>query len=234
MLNEKQKLEQKQMLIEMQKEIQQLELEIKHLKTENFKMNLLKRLNISICTARLIAPYLLIAEIMALLFSSVGGGHPFIRDNMKQRLSQRKEIDSFGNISYEEQYQEFGNTQGTISYFGNWIPKDDGFFSREVKTYKITEISEDIVEIIVNNTDAISLEKVFGEPISSSIQTKNNLTEDELEKPEFLQAVIYSQIDDNFIVVKEPIEFNSAVTALYILTTLMAFTLPTYIFPFDY
>ena len=132
-LAERQRLEKKKMLLQMEKEIQQLEFDIHHSKTANLKVHALRGLKISLRAGQLIAPYVLTAAITFGGFAALGG-MPFIKDDLKKKLEMKKELDSFGNIRYEQQYDSFDSSKGTISYVGKWNKQNDGFYSREIKT----------------------------------------------------------------------------------------------------
>lgn len=241
-MNEKKNMEdinkkQKKLLLQLEKEISKLEYEINHSKISNLKIHMLRALKKSLCTGRLIAPYVLTAYISFQAFSTLGIT-PFVEDEVTKRLEVKKEIDNLGNISYEEQYGKFDNPIGTISYVGKWNKKVDGFYEREVKTYATGNIEEIIVTKLINDEDITSLDEILGDAISSKKQTRNNLTKEEIEKEPYLQAVIYSEIDDDYIVVKETIEQNMGWTILwFLLTTLIEF-FPVYlqqeIVSFDY
>lgn len=235
-LEEKRRLERNKMLLQMQNEIKQLEFEIKHAKAENFKINMLKGLKISLRFGQLIAPFAVTAGITFGAFAAMGGT-PFILDDQKKYLETKKEMDSLGNIRYEQQYEEFNSTAATISYVSKWEKASDGFYSRDVKTYNINEITEDIITKVINDVDILSLDEMFGKP-KSSVETKNNLTDEELETKPHLQAVMYSKSDDDFIVVKESILANVSITVLWILITIIVEVLPLYyrdeISSFDY
>ena len=238
-LAERQRLEKKKMLLQMEKEIQQLEFDIHHSKTANLKVHALRGLKISLRAGQLIAPYVLTAAITFGGFAALGG-MPFIKDDQKKKLEMKKELDSFGNIRYEQQYDSFDSSKGTISYVGKWNKQDDGFYSREIKTYATENIEEDIITKIVNDVDITSLEDVFGAPVSSKLQTQNNLTDEEIQTQPYLEAVMYSKFDDDFIIVKESTSDNIGESILWFVLTLLAELIPLFIrlevssFDFEY
>ena len=220
LLTQKQELEKKKMIIEMEKEIQTLKDDLKHSRTKNIKIHTLRILNYSLKVTKILIPYFISAE-MTFGILSLMGNTPFIRDNEKQKLEIKKEIDSKGNVRYEKQYSEFEDAIGSISYIGKWYKEKDGFYLREIKTYLTNEVSEDIITKIINNLEINSLDNVFGSPKSKKIETKNNLTDEEIESKPYLQAVVYSKVDDDFIIVKQSISNNIAETALYFLVNLI-------------
>ena len=223
-LAEKQRLEKKKMLLEMRKEISKLENEIKHSKIGNTKVYALRGLKIVLRTGQLIAPFVVTAGITIGGFAALGGT-PFYRDKHKQKLEMMKELDSLGNIRYEQQYEEYANSSSVISYYSKWNFVEDNLYSRDTETYALGDITEEQILKLIND-DVQSLREILGEPISKKKETKNNLTEEELQSDPFLQAMIYSKFDDDFIMVKESLGDNIAITLLWVLVTVWAELIP--------
>ena len=223
-LAEKQRLEKKKMLLEMRKEIIKLENEIKHSKIGNTKVYALRGLKIVLRTGQLIAPFVVTAGITIGGFAALGGT-PFYRDKHKQKLEMMKELDSLGNIRYEQQYEEYSNSSSVISYYSKWNFVEDNLYSRDIETYALGDITEEQILKLIND-DVQSLREILGEPISKKKETRNNLTEEELQSDPFLQAMIYSKFDDDFIMVKESSSDNIVLTLLWVLVTVLAEIIP--------
>ena len=223
-LAEKQRLEKKKMLLEMRKEISKLENEIKHSKIGNTKVYALRGLKIVLRTGQLIAPFAVTAGITIGGFSLLGGT-PFYRDEHKQKLEMMKELDSLGNIRYEQQYEEYKNSKSVISYYSKWNFVEDNLYSRDIETYALGDITEEQILKLIND-DVQSLREILGEPISKKKETRNNLSEEELQSDPFLQAMIYSKFDDDFIMVKESSSDNIGSTMLWVLVTILAEIIP--------
>lgn len=223
-LAEKQRLEKKKMLLEMRKEISKLENEIKHSKIGNTKVYALRGLKIVLRTGQLIAPFIVTAGITIGGFAALGGT-PFYRDKHKQKLEMMKELDSLGNIRYEQQYEKYANSSSVISYYSKWNFVEDNLYSRDIETYALGEITEEQILKLIND-DVQSLREILGEPISKKKETRNNLSEEELQSDPFLQAMIYSKFDDDFIMVKESSSDNIGLTLLWVLVTAFAEIIP--------
>ena len=82
-LNQNQIKKKRKMLLEIEKEIGQLEFNINHPKIANLKINTLRKLKTLLCTGQLIAPYILTAGITFGGFS-YNGATPFIIDDQKK------------------------------------------------------------------------------------------------------------------------------------------------------
>ena len=223
-LTEKQILKRKNFLLNLEKELKELENEVDEAKKKNAKNDTIRRLKISLRTGQLIAPYLLVASITFSLFSYVDL-MPFVRDDQKCYLKAKKVFDSLGNIRYENQYKSFNEQYGSISYIGKWNKYDDTFYSREVKTYNIKKADEETINKIVNDNDIDALESIFSSP-ESSFQVSNNLTEEDLNNEPYIEATLYSTKENDFITIKEPVGDNIAFTFTWIIITLFSEVIP--------
>ena len=215
-LTAKQKAEKKKMLLSLEKEIKQLEFDLKHTTIANTRIKTLRDLKILLKFGQLIAPYTLTAAITFGGFS-VLGGTPFIKDDRKLVLNEKKEFDSLGNIKYEQQYDKFDNINATITYFDKWTKKEDGFYSRETKTYSADKLAKEVIERMINEQDIDSLNELCTKPISSSIQIQNNLTDEEIEQGPFFKAIVYSRDKNDYIIAKESLGEEFGLTTLWLL-----------------
>ena len=221
----RQKLQQERLMKKLEKEIKEIEKEINNVKLTNFKIKTVRNLKIGLRAIQLLAPYVVTACIVFDIFSLMGTT-PFIRDNEKQKLKVKKEFDSFGNIRYEQQYEPFDNSLNKVYYIGKWNKKEDGFYFREIKTYEIDDKIKDMVTKIVNDCNITSLEDVLGKPKYTKTQIQNNLTDEEISKEAYLEAVIYSSSSDDFIIVKESIANNLYITIIWFIVTILAELIP--------
>ena len=138
------------MLLEMRKEISKLENEIKHPKIANTKVYALRGLKIVLRTGQLIAPFVVTAGITIGGFSALGAT-PFYRDKHKQKLEMMKELDSLGNIRYEQQYEEYQNPNNVISYYSKWNFVEDNLYSRDIETFALGDITEEQILKLIND-----------------------------------------------------------------------------------
>lgn len=228
MSNNKNRLAKKRMLEQMKKEIEGLEHNIKNSKTTNLKIAMLKRMKLSLLTCRLVAPYILTAGITFGLFS-IFGETPFIMDDEKKILETKKDMDSHGNIKYEQQYDEYSNTQGTICYFGKWEKSNDNLYTREIKKYAIGSVSEEDLMNILDANDVSSLAYYFGKPIAFKYESRNNLTDEEIHDDPYLETTVYSKNENDYIVVKESVGNNVGFTILWLIFTMFSEIIPNQI-----
>ena len=214
--NKRKKLEKKRRLLQMQKEIEKLEKRIKNSRRTNFKNSSIKNLKIIARALQGVAPYVVAAGIVTGGFI-ISGDIPFYpNDEFKVYSHVMTEFDNLGNIRYEQQYQDFSVCSNTLAFNSKWQLQNDGFYSRVVKTYGIKEKTYEEIIALFNKED-LKLEDIFGEPISTIKETKNNLSEDEIAENPFFKAVIYDEDKNDYIMRKETIGENIVFSALYLL-----------------
>lgn len=215
-LTKKQELEKQKLLLEISKDIKSLEKDIKKSSYTNIKINILKNLKLLLSLSKYAVPYLLTIGVITSLFCYINCT-PFMLDKYERHIKRKKELDKYGNIRYEDQLEKFDDDINRITYFGKWEPNIDGTYSRIVEMYKLKKLNdEEIINII--NSENISLKDVFKThiPDSKITETKNNLTEEEINKGSFLQATIFSVLEDKICVVEETIKGNIVGTVIYL------------------
>ena len=112
------------LLKQLKTEIEKLEHDIKYNNITNAKIAMLKLFKIILRTIQLITPYIVAGGIVVGGFS-VLGGTPIIVDKRKKKLETLKEIDSFGNVRYEQQYDEANKyIEQYLNEFGKKILPD--------------------------------------------------------------------------------------------------------------
>lgn len=210
----KNKKKKKEMLLKQLKtEIEKLEHDIKYNNVTNAKIAILKLFKIILRTIQLITPYIVAGGIVLGGFSALGGT-PIIVDKRKKKLETLKEIDSFGNVRYEQQYDEYKNTEGKVIHYDKWELAENGLYTRNVKTYLIGEITEETIMNLIENNSISSLNEVFGQPILTQIESRNNLTDEEIYSLGHLKGIWYSKDSEDFIIVDEPVNENIGLTIL--------------------
>ena len=194
-------LERKKMLLDMKKEIDYLEYQKNNFKLIDKKNKNIRKFKSFLCASRLLSPYVIVAYLSFLVFS-FNGCNPFLREFNKVKFEIKKEIDSLGNIKIENTNNVCGSNLGTITYYSKWKKCDDSFYSRQVKIYNVDDISENAICKIVSDGDTSLLDDFFCKPISVISEKRSNLTFSEINRDDYLQAVIYSD-DDNYVYIQE-------------------------------
>ena len=207
-----------ELLFNLEEEITSLEEEIEKTKKENKRNSRIRNFKISLRLLQGIAPYVLVATTLVGGFKMLGLGLPFYKDKVKDDINVKKTFDSFGNVSYVKTYDEFSNSTNMLFYYSNWKKNDDNSYSRDIEVYDLKKITEeDIIKIITKND--IDLKGVLWEPISTQKEFRDNISLDELEQREYLEAIIYYEDKNEYIVMKEDGPENLAFSFCYIALT---------------
>lgn len=127
-----------------------------------------------------------------------------IRNGTRKNLVTRETIDSNGNDKiYNEYDSSYALDSGKITHISRWNLNENNEYERITKIYDINNLSPDVAKNIVENDKTVySLDEMFGEAILTEKEIGKNLTEEELNKPDFLEAVTYSKDKDDYIITK--------------------------------
>lgn len=214
--DERKSLKRQQILLQMKKDIVNLEYQIKNANLVNFKINTIKNLKISVRALQLLAPYVLTGGILVGGFALVGNIPFYPYDEWEIAADVKMEFDNLGNIRYEKQYTDFANANNILSFSSKWELQEDGFYKRLVKTYGIRGKNyEELIELF--SKQDLVLEDILGEAITTVTETKNNLTAEEINADAFMQAVIYYEDKNECIIHRETISENALTSLLYVL-----------------
>lgn len=179
----------------MNKEIKQMEKDIRNGKIYSSELKDLKRdiLKLKLLnTLRGFYPYILSTGLISLgVFSCMKLGG-------KKYLSTEYNFDSYGNDKKIYEYKNDTNEiNGTVTYMGKWEPIEDGTYERTIKRYSTNRIKPEMVKNAITNENSIkSLNEMLGEPILVTKEIGKNLTEEEVNAEEHIEAVMYS-VDKN-------------------------------------
>lgn len=143
-------------------------------------------------------PYVVIAAL-ASLYTVFG-----IKKGSKNYLVTRETIDSNGNDKiYNEYDSSYALDSGKITHISRWNLNENNEYERTTKIYDINNLKPEVAKNIVENDKTIySLDEMFGEAILTEKEIGKNLTEEELNKHDFLEAVTYSKDYDKYVVTK--------------------------------
>ena len=185
-----------------QKEINKIESELKNTKSMKIKMSLKRKLLKILVVMRFFYPAL-IGIVLGATGSYFLGITPFYKDDKKETLRTKKEIDSFNNVCYECQYEDYGKSN-KISVIGTWNKLDNGLYERTVETYNLEDINEEeIIKIINGENQVDSIGDLFEEKPTTRREGKNKLSEEDMYDTPYLQATIYSEDKNDIVIVKE-------------------------------
>lgn len=196
----------KEKLKNLEANLKNLQKEIRNARLENVKTSAKKNTKKSLKVMQLVAPYILTTGLV--IGSSSLTSIPFHQDDVKKYLHTKKEMDNQGNIKTEKSYDKEETTHYTdiLDYCSKWAKNEDGIYERNVQRYSLKNVSEVKINELLNGE--ISVSDILVEPISTFVETSINLSEEELEQEEILEATVYDVNKKNFIVVKESVTYN--------------------------
>lgn len=205
----------KALLNQMKIDILGTEKKIKNNKYENLKIKNVKNLKITGKILKFTLPYILTTG-MAFETFALFGVTPFIIDKREKRLQIMKELDNYGNIRYEEQYDSFEENKSRVIYYSKWEQTENGFFTRNIEYYYLPKVKRENTEEFLNKK-VPPLKVLLGMPYLVKTETKNNVSEEELKKGEIVKALIYFESENNPLVTEESVTENTSWSLLWFL-----------------
>lgn len=158
---------------------------------------------------------ILTAGVTAGMFKVIGLGFPFYLDNVKIDKYNVERIKQDKVVEYDTSYSKSDNI---LIHYGKWEQEINGNYKRKFEIYKIKDIDKEKIINMVKNSKNVSLDKVLGKPFTTGIQNKSGLVDSkELQQNGYMEAIIYSEKTNDYIVCKESVSENVIETLAYIL-----------------
>lgn len=231
--NEKKRIEQKQMLLKMKKEIETMENEINDYKFEYIKKSTIKNLKITARAFQLVAPYILTAGIVAEIFN-ISGNKPFSSNNERVYLNTMTEFYSMGNINIKKQYGDFkdsienilDNRDSVLYFYSKWEKDSNNSYYRIIEIYSIKNKTYEDVKKILSQDD---LEKYLDDSNYYETEIKNDLNIQELNSKNFIKAIVYDKDKNDYIEYKKNIFKNISCSIIYIFFASFCEFIPFYL-----
>lgn len=231
--NEKKRIEQKQMLLKMKKEIETMENEINDYKFEYIKKSTIKNLKITARAFQLVAPYILTAGIVAEIFN-ISGNKPFSSNNERVYLNTMTEFYSMGNINIKKQYGDFkdsienilDNRDSVLYLYSKWEKDSNNSYYRIIEIYSIKNKTYEDVKKILSQDD---LEKYLDDSNYYETEIKNDLNFQELNSKNFIKAIVYDKDKNDYIEYKKNIFKNISCSIIYIFFASFCEFIPFYL-----
>lgn len=203
-LSEIQELKRKKILLEIEKEINTLENQIKHKKITKLNNMLAKKSKLSLVYLRQNLPILVSFGLTAYVFS-LFNITPFVLDDQIRYKEVKTTMDNNGNIRHEEQYSNYDNKQNKIRICDKWEKIDENNYKRNVRVYKVSNK--------INSLDDI--ENLLTSNYSEITEIKNNLSLEEINSNGLIEGEFYSKDKNEYIIAKEYIDDNIGFTLLW-------------------
>ena len=212
----------KNIILDLKNDIDYLEKYLNNIDKYNKKNKNMGNLKLGLYYFKLALPYILSAGVVVTGFS-LNDSTPFKRDRKKSYLNEKSEYTNSYNITIEKQYANYNNAINSLILYDKWHLNDDGLYERKFKKYSLDNLENiDIYDIFTYNK--IYLENILGKPILEGSEQKNKINLDELDNHSF-KIILYSILDDDFIVVPETIGENISSTAACLLIIVLCYNL---------
>lgn len=215
--------EQKKLLMQLKKEMKDLEFKINHTNLYNIKIDTIKNLRIGARALRILTPYILTAGIVTGGFLALDVT-PFSKNQGKAYFTTMKEFDATGNVHCIQKYSATEIDCNKIYYYSKWEQVGE-LYSRNVKVYNVKDLNYEEILKCLDYSD-VKLEDVLGEPVSDYKETTNNVDNVDLKKEEYLKAAVYSRDKNDYILKEFTVYENVGVTAAYLLVVIFLQIIP--------
>ena len=166
---------------------------------------------------RLTFPYI-IATTLAFLFPyAVMGDIAFLRQECPQYAYHEVIMDDSGAVEDKITYKQDAPTSAAnITVTTGWELNEDGKYYRKIEEYGINKVTIEKLQEIFNETN-YSLSDFFGEPTNEKIETRDDLSKEELEQGRYTKITYqYGDRKDEKILPQDA-EINAMFTILYVL-----------------
>lgn len=203
------------LLKKLKKDILKIEKQAKNYKLANLKIDFKKIASATAKATKFALPTILAGSIAYGLHANFIG-KPFVLDDIKQPLMQEETISSKGDISIEQQYLNFSQ-ENSIYYYSEWENEGESY-SRNVYVYDLSDKNiKDFIPLKNELINTKALVDFFGEPKTIKTQKRKNITKEELLENAYLEAKIYSEIEEKYIYIKERVDLEFLSTLLFLL-----------------
>ena len=205
----------KKILLQMKKELEELEQENKHKNIINLKIRTIRSIKLNIQRAKLLAPFTLTLILTTEAFKISGAGYPFIRDEKKEYLNVITKIDEEGNIIELKQFEPIDNNENIANIYTKWNFKDNTY-TRRINIYELKENTtlSNIEEAISNNSfkieDYIQSDRIISQKTETTQTPK-------LIKNNMKELLFYTKDLNNYKTKKESTRKNVLVSIIYIM-----------------
>ena len=211
-----------EVIAKINREIDILENKIDKGIAENRKLHFLRNLKISLITSRRILPYIITGGLTFGMFAFFNRT-PFYLDDVKTTEDTLDKF--FPTTTIEETVEEINSDGLIITYYGRWEKDNNGSYIRNVKVYNGSDINKGKLPAL-RNINVHNIDAILGKPINNYVEKKDNITKEEFNEVPSLKSTFYLVDDGSLVPIKETKENNIEDTALWVLATLMAESVP--------
>ena len=190
------RLKQKKILLEFEKELKKLDLNIKY-NLENIRTMVKRGCGYSLQSIRLVGPYMVAPAIVTALLVKFEF-LPFFSNGVKYYRYIKTTTDNLGNVSLEKQMDAFDNNDDYIEYLGEWKSVDDGNFLREVYVYDVEKYDIEKIMTAIDNPTMSYLTEIFGDYDICKEEISNNISDEEKNLEPSVRTVVFTMDKDDY------------------------------------
>lgn len=209
-------VEESEIYKKLNKDIKELEEELKDAKSKKIKVKTTRNLKITARLIQLLAPYVTTSLVLAGGFK-YANNTPIVKDNERLYLTAYEEVDSDMNFDLDTKYEKSKEQSDKLVIITKWHKEKD-CYERKISVYDLNNISPDIIFDNIENSPEEILNHLK-EPITSKIEITKKLTSSQLKEKDYYKAMIRYEFKDEFMIVEENDIQNLLSTVAYLLAT---------------
>lgn len=228
---------------DLQKNIDDLEQSLKEESAKQKNKERIKNIRLFANLIRFIAPYLLTASLVFGGFYLLFGDIPFIQQLERRYNKYEISIDNNGNMLSDSFYERlYALSEDYLYVHTPWTKGEDGKYYRESKKFKIEQTDEahksfEHFKSLIMDPN-IDLEGTFGKPEYTNIESKENVSEEELKRGEYRSCSYHYLDKEDYVLGRQKMGDNLLTGFLEVMTFLFAGIGTAYIqmelFNYDY
>ena len=168
---------------------------------------------------RIVAPYIIVPALIFGIITPIAG-MPFASKEGIHYANHEMVMDSAGTREDKIDYKDYrGGSSCQVYVVHKWEQKKDGRYYQKTQEYKVSETTlKDIQKLY--NKENITREDVFGEAKEPTYEVKDEITEEELNKGDYIK-ICYSYCDEeDYMMLPLPFDENGS-NVLFIIGTFM-------------
>ena len=209
-------MEESEIYKKLNKDIKELEEELKDAKLKKVKVKAIRDLKITANLIQLLTPYIATSLVLAGGFK-YANNTPIVKDRERVYLTAYEEMDSNMNFALNTKYEKSKEQSDKLVIITKW-QKEKDHYERKILVYDLKDISTDIILDNIENSPEEILNHLK-EPISSIKEITKKLTSSQLKEKDYYKAMIRYEFKDEFMIVEENDIQNLLSTIAYLLAT---------------
>ena len=204
---------------EMEESVNDIDRRIRIIDKENAKRFCIKNIKLFGKLLHRVYPYVVVA---GLVFGgqSLIGDVPFIQQDQIKFAQTQVVLDSDANLEKTKDYiiAAQKNEDYAVTYYTKWELKQDGYYYRTIKKYKLKYYKNRMYNNLLDENNKNKMSDIYDEPYSIDYEKKDpsELTQDEIEKEEYIRYVFHLQDEEDIIIEAQDMSYNLILSGVYL------------------